>query len=174
MNHGDVDYVPLLPRALDSDDWQRIAMLARYQAEWIIERAKQTPFTHIPGYMERYWLFNPYLPHGASNGLQYPDLPSIRVHRILRADNARHPHNNPRDSRSILLKGAYDERTDDGVRVRLAGDTMLIPHDKYHHIEKIHGDVWTLFITGPYIKSWDFRTENGKVPWREYLATHQG
>ena len=32
---------------------------------------------------------------------------------------------------------------------------------------------WTLVFTSPYKKSWSFITEEGYVPWRQYLGLGQ-
>lgn len=41
----------------------------------------------------------------------------------------------------------------------------------YHRVTRLHGDVWTLFVSGPRTQDWGFLTEDGvHVPWKEFLA----
>ncbi len=163
----------------------------------LIKRAQRTPYFHLTGYMDRWWLFNPY---GNSLGEddasrhqpKYPGWPSIRVHHILREDLARDMHDHPWDARTIILKGWYDEeRLEPVVRMesvpfgcgegvvytrdevvthmRMPGDTATINHEDYHNIKAVSkGGVWTLFFTWEYKGTWGFLVDGKKVPWREY------
>lgn len=172
--------------------WKLIALIVSRHAiaMWLIRRAQRTPYFHLAGYMERYWLFNPY--GGASQGEAddaddsarhrpvWPSLPSIRIHHILREDLAEHPHDHPWHARTIILKGWYVERQQLWNsrlymrETRRAGDTAPIYHGCYHHIERVSpGGVWTLFMTWGYRGSWGFLVDGKKVPWREYWAAHQ-
>lgn len=147
-----------------------------YVAEWIIKRAQKTPYFHLPGYMNRWWLFNRYSEVDSPDLIakQYPFLPSIRVHQILREDRADHLHDHPWDARTIILKGWYKELKEDGVAYyRFAGDTQPIMYGEYHHIQEVsEGGCFTLFFTWEYVGSWGFKVDGVKVPYREYLATH--
>jgi hypothetical protein len=106
---------------------------------WLIERAKRTPYFHLPGYMNRWWLVpynqviwrGPSEHHGdirycATDGtgpvtwrrpvvrlLQKLGV-AIRVHEILRSDSGRDPHDHPWPYLTVILKGGYfEERYDD-------------------------------------------------------------
>lgn len=145
--------------------------------DWLITRAKKTPYMHIVGddgsvYMERYWLFNPY-------PSWFPI--SIRLQRIMRADTADHKHDHPWNARTFILRDWYAEVRsvslgDDSMPVdvrytRRAGDTATIKFGEYHHIEAVApGGVWTLFVTGKYRGSWGFLVAGRKVKWRTYLG----
>lgn len=147
--------------------WRIVAFIASRPivADRLIGRAMWTPYTHLHGYMRRWWLFNPYKRVGHIEW-----LPSIRIHHILRTDFARHPHNHPWNARTIILKGWYDETRDDGWHQRNTGDTVRILHSDFHRIENIsHGGVWTLFFTWGYQHDWGFRTDDGFVPHEDYL-----
>ena len=136
----------------------------------LIARAQLTPYFHLEGYMNRWWLFNPTPPKNDGQGKQYPELPSVRIHHILRADQ-----DHPFDARSIVLAGWYLEKRDDGHHLRKTGDTFEIKHDTFHHIKEVStGGVWTLFISGEWKHTWGFRTEQGVVPWRQYLGIPEG
>lgn len=169
--------------------WKIVAFIVsrRPVADWLIRRAQRTPYFHLPGYMSRWWLFNPY--GGGSQGeadqaddsarhrRRWPWLPSVRIHHILREDLADHPHDHPWDARTIILKGCYLERRlspQPRLIRRDPGDTARIEHDEFHHIAAVpKGGVWTLFITWDYRGSWGFLVDGKKVPWREYEAKYQ-
>ena len=97
--------------------WRIIAkVLARPAiAEWLIARAKLTPYQHIMSadgtemYMGRWWLFNPY-----SRKTHKPALwlcPwSFRIHHIMRPDEDRDLHDHPWNARTIILRGWYTEQ----------------------------------------------------------------
>ena len=144
-------------------------------AEYLIRRAKRTPYFDLPGYMNRWWLFNPFQKRNGVKSVPYPRLPSIRVHHILRADLNRHLHDHPWDARSIILKGWYDEiRHNDPLRYhnRYVGDTATLKYGEYHRITSVsEGGVWTLFITYKYRGTWGFLVDGVKVPWHEYEST---
>lgn len=168
--------------------WRLIAFIVsrRPIARWLIWRAQCTPYFHLTGYMNRWWLFNPYAGSSSNEATAAGDrarhsarrwswLPSIRVHHILRADTADHPHDHPWDARTIILEGGYFERRHAGApRIMRRGDTAPIRHGDFHHIEHVSpGGVWTLFITWDYQGSWGFLVNGVKVPWRVYEAEHQ-
>lgn len=113
----------------------------------------------------------------------------IRVHQILRSDADRHLHDHPWDFASLLLTGGYTEivlRDDVGPdtaqKLAAMGDVRLMAQRTWgrwslvrHKAEDLHRlllarPIWTLVFTGPKRKSWGFLTEDGMVPWHEYLA----
>lgn len=153
-------------------------------ADWLIARSKKTPYTHLNGYMERDWLFNPYLTYEdkqalKEQGLPLPpssDQPSGRVHHILRRDLDRHHHDHPWDAQTIILRGWYREirLLADGSEqefLRVAGDTASLNYGEFHRIIEVsEGGVWTLFITHKYQGTWGFLVDGQKVPYRQYLG----
>lgn len=125
----------------------------------IIGRAKRTPYEHIDGYMERYWLVRP---SRWTLGL------GLRVHGILRSDHDRAMHSHPWWNVSLLLRGTYWEvmpaRHDDPgahyggyvnldepfrMEQRHPGDLVFRPRLSRHKLMLFRGTVWTLFVTGP-------------------------
>lgn len=92
----------------------------------LIARAKRTPYFHLAGYMNRWWLV-PYVSAGSASAdgcgsvgwrrpvaklLQMLDV-AVRVHEILRSDTGRDPHDHPWPYLTIVLKGGYwEERFD--------------------------------------------------------------
>lgn len=189
--------------------WQYIAWVVTGEKvrDWLITRAMRTPYTHITApddpndvYMYRYWLFNPYPDFSSGQGLSWWRrlLPSIRIHRIMRADSDRHLHDHPWNARTIILHGWYEEqRYGPGFtsallrkylledrrnferhtlteRSYFAGDTAKIKFNEFHRISAVpsHG-VFTMFITWRYRGVWGFDVRGHKVPWREYLNQKQ-
>jgi hypothetical protein len=91
---------------------------------------------------------------------------NVYLHRFLRSDDDRALHDHPWINLSILLRGTYTEHTiaAGGVHqraVRKAGDFKLRGARTAHRVELTHGTCWTLFITGPRLRSWGFHCPNG-------------
>lgn len=142
---------------------------------YLIRVAQRTPYFHLEGYMNRWWLFNGYseVGRGVIIPKLFPSLPSIRIHHILRADTARDPHDHPWDARTIILKGGYTERRLIGdakkVFCRWRGDTATLKYGEYHSIDEVSaGGVWTMFITYRYRGPWGFLVDGKKIPWQYY------
>jgi len=108
------------------------------------------------------------------------------LHKFHREDLDRHLHNHPwKWAFSIILCGSYDEvrldhelteasralgePRDYTVRRRVRWFNVLTDAD-YHKVEHLHGEVWTLFITGPRVQGWGFRVDGRHVPDGEYLG----
>lgn len=110
--------------------------------DWLINRAKRTPYFHLKNYMERYWLVpynvfierqvpDPFSPEGelisTTDGtgpvtwrrplarlLQKLGI-AVRVHHILASDSGRDPHDHPWPFLTIILRGGYlEHRYDKG------------------------------------------------------------
>jgi hypothetical protein len=144
-------------------------------AQWLYRRAQRTPYYHLVGYMDRWWLFNPIVTTVNGAGVpvktaKYPRCPvSVRLHHILRADKARDKHSHPGSFRTLIAKGWYVEARDDGEYLRSAGDTAVLLVDEFHHISAVSpGGVWTIFIMWDWRGTWGFRTPSGFVPRADY------
>jgi hypothetical protein len=179
--------------------WNLIARVVSRNpiADWLIRQAQNTPYVHIDGYMNRWWLFNGYR-RGLDGQMHKPFewLPSVRVHHILRKDFDRVPHDHPWDARTIILKGWYKEvrlfkfptftglqkgadgslassfriREEGLLYSRKVGDTATLKFNEYHTVTEVSpGGVWTLFFTWKYQGGWGFWVDGKKVPYREYL-----
>lgn len=160
--------------------WKFIAKIVSRPAvaQWLYRHS--TPYFDLRDedgslYMHRVWLFNPTPPLNNGRGRRWEWLPSVRMHHIMRPDNERHPHNHPWPARTIILKGWYVEERDTGRFFREAGDTATLDAGEFHRIVRVSkGGVWTLFITWRWQHVWGFRTDDGFVPWREYLGIGEG
>jgi hypothetical protein len=172
-------------------------------ADRIIARAQRTPYFHLKGYMERFWLV-PYTETGSASTtgcgwvswgrplarmLQAFGI-AARVHHILRSDEGRDPHDHPWPYLTVILKGGYIEHryTPGGhllsskwhgpgsVLFRKPGDFHMLELPQCMGLdEKYHEDsVWTLFVTGRYAQKWGFVRDGVKVPHNVYLAEKHG
>lgn len=171
--------------------WSAVARILARRAvvEWLIRRARRTPYSPIIKndelYMERFWLFNAYPDTGQSGADRRGGFPlSMRLHHIVLPDQDRDLHDHPWNARTVILRGWYDEvRMErpyrsvwDFIQVpvryrRAAGRTSTLKYGEYHCISALSdGGVWTLFITGRYRGGWGFLVNGVKVPWRRYLG----
>lgn len=148
---------------------------------WLIKRAQQTPYTHIPSrdgkgtYMYRWWLFNPYAKdeQGNDTPARWSWLPSIRIHHIRLPDVDRDLHDHPWNARTIILRGWYTEELDGLIHSQFRGPgyTGRLLFGQYHRIEAINTDgVYTLFFTWKLQGVWGFKVNGQKVPHYEYLG----
>jgi len=98
---------------------------------------------------------------------------NIFLHKFYRSDDDRALHDHPWISLSILLKGEIIEHTW-GNKVRYI--TRFLPIFRSaklaHRIELVKGPVWTLFITGPRIRTWGFHTKSGWMESKEFLKIY--
>lgn len=140
-------------------------------------------------YMLRWWVIprNPFL--------------NIYLHKFLRSDDDRALHDHPWASMSFLLTGSYlEEVPADPVKWVENGDRRTVKHlrkrwrpyfrgcEAIHRVELIPvggwnavppypqppvKPVWTIFVTGPWRRSWGFWCPYGWRSWREFLDGHE-
>jgi hypothetical protein len=97
------------------------------------------------------------------------------LHFFHRPDSDRHLHNHPwRWSLSIILRGSYTEERLGREGTRRVRWFNFITDRDYHRIQELHGEVWTLFITGRRTQGWGFLVDGQFVPWREYIDARHG
>ena len=99
---------------------------------------------------------------------------NIYLHRFTSSDEDRALHDHPWWSVSFLLFGMLVENYNRGsyidARLITWGLPMFRSATFAHRIILLSDIAWTLFITGPKTRSWGFHTEDGWVPWREFLG----
>jgi hypothetical protein len=99
---------------------------------------------------------------------------NVYLHHFIRSDDDRALHDHPWINCSLLLSGTYIEHTIEAGGIhrrtkRVAGDLKFRRARAAHRIE-IDAPCWTLFITGPVIRSWGFHCpEAGWVHWRKFV-----
>jgi hypothetical protein len=151
----------------------------------LIARAQRTPYFHLTGYMERWWLFGSRRTNDAALDRPWPI--TARIHHILRSDNDRHLHDHPWWNISIVLRGGYWEWTPKNPRDpagpqvktwRGPGSIVFRRASAVHRLELPAGtSTWSLFVMGPKSQAWGFYTPDGKVHWRDYesyIAAREG
>ncbi|MBA4315592.1 MAG: hypothetical protein C0422_09755 [Alcaligenaceae bacterium] len=142
--------------------------------DWLILRSKRTPYFHLEGYMERYWL----LPYARWR-------PAARIHHILRSDDDRVFHDHPWAYVTVILRGGYWEITPvfdpsglyQGEQKKWygPGSVLFRKAKSWHRLELPKGETcWTLFSTGQWVQHWGFlAAPKSKVHWKEYLGEQQ-
>lgn len=97
---------------------------------------------------------------------------NIYLHRFLRDDDDRAMHDHPWPSVSLALAGKMRELfIRNGLecsRNVVSGDLIWRKATHTHRMVILHGPAWTLFVTGPRIRSWGFHCPNGWRHWREF------
>jgi hypothetical protein len=103
---------------------------------------------------------------------------SCMLHRIRRADPQPDLHDHPNCFLSIVLRGWYDEESQDSrtgsppafrrVRWWVAKRTT-----ERHRIVALAPTTLTLVFAGPVVRGWGFHTTDGWMPWREYVARYR-
>lgn len=119
-----------------------------------------------PAYMLRWWL----IPRNR--------FFNIYLHKFLASDDDEALHDHPWVNISIILKGSYIEHTIAAGGVKCAklyktGDFKMRRAKSAHYIE-INEPCWSLFITGPQIRTWGFHCPNGWKSWRDFLGQKHG
>jgi hypothetical protein len=148
-------------------------------ADYLIARAKQTPYWHLRDgeYMLRYWLV-PYRHDdgsGTTGPVKFTERPlawllqlfdiAARIHVIKSSDNDRASHNHPWPYITVILRGGYFEHRYDvgGVLVSSMwhgpGSVLFRWSTSLHRLEVFNGEpATTLFITFKKRHSWGFMT----------------
>lgn len=100
---------------------------------------------------------------------------NIYLHNILRSDDDRATHDHPWLSLSIILTGGYDEVLSDSVKVRREPGELIFRRPTTMHRIIVDGPryaAWTLFLTGPIVRTWGFACPQGWRPWFEFVSPH--
>lgn len=111
---------------------------------------------------------------------------NVYLHKFCRDDIDRALHDHPWVSLSVVLRGGYYEITEgpDGTSQRrwFRAGSMIWRWATYRHrVELARGwtpekkpviPCWTLFITGPKVRTWGFWCPKGFVPWTEFVNPH--
>ena len=98
---------------------------------------------------------------------------NIYLHKFLRSDDDRALHDHPWLNVSYLLEGTYVEHVINAGGVQIAtrykaGQFKFRRAVAAHRIE-IDDPCWSLFITGPVIRTWGFHCPKGWRPWQQFV-----
>lgn len=167
---------------------------------WLLRRASLTPYYHLAGYMDRYWLvpYRAHLESAAGTGcgpvsfwrrplawvLQCLGI-AVRIHLILRSDDDRAFHDHPWPYLTVILRGGYYEVRPQFDKSGIyqgatrkwhgPGSVLLRRARSWHRLElPPDGVAVTLFITGPKRQAWGFMPspQTNKVYYRQYLEDY--
>lgn len=99
---------------------------------------------------------------------------NLYLHRFDADDEDRALHDHPWFNVSVLLEGSYREHSirAGGVHAsveRSAGAIKFRSPWAAHRIELTTRPTWTLFITGPVLRTWGFHCPNGWRRWKEFV-----
>lgn len=100
---------------------------------------------------------------------------NVYLHEFLRSDDDRALHDHPWLNASYLLRGEYTEETiaAGGVHRRevlRVGDWKLRRARSAHRIELHAGPCWSLFFTGPHLRTWGFHCPGGWRPSQLFVS----
>lgn len=96
---------------------------------------------------------------------------NIYLHKFLSSDDDRAHHDHPWYSVSFLLKGRAVELSKKRARRVIPWLWPVFRRATFsHRIELIEGPVWTLFITGPKVRSWGFHCPKGWRHWSKFTT----
>lgn len=145
--------------------WLARRLLARFQRTVVYERSPDLVIgraTEVEPYMLRWHLIprNRWL--------------NVYLHHVLRNDDDV-MHDHPFASLSLCLAGNLGEayrKPNDALpffRTMTCGDIVYRSATHTHRLY-LEDDrpAWTIFLTGPRVRSWGFHCPKGWKPWREY------
>jgi hypothetical protein len=136
---------------------------------WLLSKLKINRIYNAGSlYMTRYYIFRK----------MFWWMLSIYIHNIHKSDPDKELHNHKwKYSISFILKGAYCESfrdKNDQVQTKIyrAGNINIIPANKFHKLELLTPEVWTLFISGPSVQDWGFWDSETKkyTNWKKFLG----
>lgn len=128
-------------------------------------------------YLKRWWI------------IKRNNVFNVYLHQFLHSDDDRALHDHPYRSLSIILKGGYWEHRRNrpliwrgpgscilrgataAHRVELDTDTAQSVWDRDEYVwnrTSVDKPAWTLFITGPRVRSWGFWCPTGWQHWHRF------
>jgi hypothetical protein len=100
---------------------------------------------------------------------------NIYLHQFLRSDDDKALHDHPWFNCSVLLRGEYLEHARGRIKLRRPWVPVFRRATVAHRVELIDGgSVWTLFLTGPKVRTWGFHCPKGWIPWTEFAEERPG
>jgi len=130
-------------------------------------------------YMHRYYLIHKEKLNAFE---EVKPWPNIYIHRILKSDPDRDPHDHPWNYCTIILTGGYYEwvptkvpsgRTIEKRKWRRPGTILWRRANSFHRLELIQ-PVTTIFIHGRRFREWGFLTKAGWIDRMTYFKQKLG
>ena len=151
----------IIGRALALWIWNRVP--PKREPDFLIGPSADDP------YMRRWWI----IPRNK--------IFNIYLHHMMHDDDDRAPHDHPWWSLSLCLNGRIKEHELLPKRGLLGGPQRYRINDivagqwkwrgkEYaHRLELPDDEAWTLFMTGPKLRTWGFHCPKGWKPWKEFV-----
>ena len=147
----------MLGKLLASAIWRIVP--PKRQPDFLIGPDPQDP------YMRRWWI----IPRNK--------FFNIYLHHMRHDDDDRAPHDHPWWSLSLCLNGYIQEMeyilgtSPQEFRVNhiRKGDWKWRGTEFAHFLKLPEGDAWTLFITGPNVRTWGFHCPKGWLEWKKFV-----
>lgn len=132
---------------------------------WLFARAmcltrRPADFVIGDGYLYRWWV----IPRNK--------IFNIYLHGIVRDDDDRALHDHPWWNVSLILSGSYIEHMPGSRSRRLRAGDVVFRRARALHLLSIPDGVeivWSLFVTGPKLRTWGFACPQGWRPWYEFV-----
>jgi hypothetical protein len=109
---------------------------------------------------------------------------NIYLHKMLRDDDDRALHDHPWANVSVILQGGYVEHLPNRTKRRRPGSVVFRRAATPHRLSLLKANPadrdyamrpsWSLFITGPVVRSWGFWCPNGWTHWRDFVSVREG
>lgn len=145
-----------------------IANILKHVMRWAVEKNGNVGYR---GEDAKAWAYtiaapdgSPYLSRLLLPRIRLPYLGTVRpmLHQFHRPDDDRELHNHPwARAWSLILTGSYvEERLADPVTGTTATKIVrwfnALTDRDFHRVVSLHGDVFTLFVTGDRVQDWGF------------------
>lgn len=160
--------------------WHRLAREAVQRRTWRAIPSRDGTRLYLP----RFWLSEA-RPADPSCDQDFDSGDSVLLHCFMRPDDDGALHDHPWEFRSTILEGAYTEDRPAWDwspssplgpqkierRLRVAGQSVLVPARGLHAVSQVQPYTWTLVQTGRRVREWGFHPA-GRAwqPWQEFLA----
>jgi len=133
--------------------------LAKLLQYWLIPQGREPDFVIGDHYLDRWFI----IPRNK--------LFNIYLHHIRHSDDDRALHDHPWWSISLCLDGYMSEVTSEGRKLIEMGHLVVRSTNFAHRLEIAEGAAgcWTLFVTGPLVRTWGFHCPQGWRAWYDYV-----
>lgn len=103
----------------------------------------------------------------------------LRLHYFHRSDEDQETHGHPwKWVVSLVLTGGYRDIRQEGRKYKRSvltpGSINFIKQMTFHRVELLdpRRGAWTLFLSGPVVDTWFFKTPDGReVHWKEFIRS---
>ena len=94
---------------------------------------------------------------------------SVRLHHWYSSDDQRFAHDHPWNFITLVLKGSYEDITEDGSEMLTFGSIRYREASHKHKVKVAKNGCWTFLITGSFSRRWGFWVKNKWIEQRRYF-----